>query len=82
MVAYLDQILPGEETTVAEVWAASLDESNENPSHAVARKISCPAKEGAETAQWLFEVFPFEPQHILRMGKRPMSRRATLSMRP
>ena len=53
----LNSIIPGTESTTAEVWASGLDESTDDPTHAVARRVVCPATEGAETAQWLFEAF-------------------------
>ena len=53
----LTTILPGTESTTAEAWASGLDDSKNDPSHAVARRIACPLTEGAETAQWLFEAF-------------------------
>ena len=54
----LNMILASADNTVAEGWASSLkDDSDDHPSHAVARRIACPLNEGAETAQWLFDTF-------------------------
>ena len=54
----LNMILASAENTIAEALASSLqDDSDDHPSHAVARRITCPLNEGAETAQWLFDTF-------------------------